>query len=82
MRQQIPMTRFEGRFVLSDLRKFAEQHGDVVGWNESNRAYLMSHGISGLSWAHYRQPLPENVYDVYMQYWRVRGRYSADTYDW
>ena len=27
-----------------------------------------THGVSGVKWAHYRHPLPEYVYDVYIQY--------------
>ncbi len=69
-RQQIPMSHFKGHFVLGDLRKFAEQHGDVIQWDQSNRAYIMTHGVSGIDWKHYKHPLPEHVYDIYMQYWR------------
>jgi hypothetical protein len=69
-RQKIPMSRFSGHFVLGDLRKFCEQHGDTIGWDSSNRAYILTHGVSGVEWAHYKHPLPEHVYDVYMQYWR------------
>jgi len=69
-RQKIPMSRFKGHFVLGDLRKFAEQHGDVIGWDSSNRAYVLTHGVSGVSWSHYRNPLPENAYDIYMKYWK------------
>jgi len=69
-RQQIPMLHFKGHFVLGDLRKFCEQHGDAIGWDQSNRAYIMTHGVSGIDWKHYKHPLPENVYDVYMQYWK------------
>ncbi|MGZ4852287.1 MAG: hypothetical protein ACXV3D_03745 [Halobacteriota archaeon] len=68
-RQQIPMSRFKGHFVLGDLRKFAEQHGDVIGWDQSNRAYILTHGVSGVDWSHYKHPLPEHVYDIYMRYW-------------
>ena len=68
-RQKIPMSRFKGHFVLGDLRKFAEQYGDIIGWDQSNRAYILTHGVSGVDWAHYKHPLPENVYDVYMRYW-------------
>ncbi len=39
---KIPLTRYNAHFTTSDLRKFAEQHRDVVGWNESNRAYVMT----------------------------------------
>ena len=31
----------------------------------------MTHGVSGIDWKHYKHPLPENVYDVYMQYWKT-----------
>ena len=68
-RQQIPLSRTKGNFVLGDLRKFAEQYGDIIQWDQSNRAYIMTHGVSGIDWKHYKHPLPENVYDIYMQYW-------------
>jgi len=29
----------------------------------------MTHGVSGIEWQYYKYPMPENVYDVYMQYW-------------
>jgi hypothetical protein len=69
-RQKIPMSRFQKHFVLSDLRKFAEQYGDVIEWDQSNREYILTHGVSGVEWSHYRNPLPENVYDIYMKYWK------------
>jgi hypothetical protein len=68
-RQEIPMSRFNGHFVLGDLRKFAEQHGDIIQWEHSNRAYILTHGVSGVEWRHYKHPLPDSVYDVYMTYW-------------
>ena len=30
------------RIVMGDLRKFAEQYGDVIEWDQSNRAYIMT----------------------------------------
>ena len=68
-RQKIPMSRFKGHFVLGGLRKFCEQHGDAIGWEQSNRAYIMTHGVSGIDWKHYKHALPEHVYDIYMRYW-------------
>jgi hypothetical protein len=68
-RQKIPMSRFDGHFVLGDLRKFCEQQGDVIGWDQSNRAYIMTHGVSGVDWRHYKHPLPDNIYDIYMKSW-------------
>jgi integrase len=69
-RQKIPLTRIASHFVLGDLRKFTEQYGDIIQWDQSNRAYIMTHGVSGIDWKHYKHPLPENVYDVYMWYWK------------
>ena len=69
-RENIPLSRIATHFTLGDLRKFAEQNGDVIQWEQSNRAYILTHGVSGVSWAHYRHPLPENVFEVYMQYWK------------
>jgi hypothetical protein len=69
-RQKIPLTRVTAHFVLGDLRKFAEQYGDIIQWDQSNRAYILTHGVSGIDWKHYKHPLPEHVYDVYMQCWQ------------
>ncbi len=66
-RQKIPMSRFKGHFVLGDLRKFAEQHGDVIGWEQSNRAYILTHGVSGVDLSRSKHPLPEHVYDIYVK---------------
>jgi integrase len=68
-KQKIPLTRCKCHFVTSDLWKFAEQWGDVIGWNESNRAYILTHVVRGVEWSNYRHPLPENVHDVYMKCW-------------
>jgi hypothetical protein len=63
------MLQFNGHFVLDNLRKFCEQHGDIIGLDQSNRAYVLTHGVSGVDWKHYKRPLPENVYDMYMKSW-------------
>ena len=68
-RNEIPLFRISSHFVVGDLRKFTEQYGDVLGWDQSNRAYILAHGVSRVQWTHYRHPLPEYVYDVYMKYW-------------
>jgi hypothetical protein len=68
-REDIPLSRVATHFTLGDLRKHAEQTGDIIQWDQSNRAYILTHGVSGVSWSHYRNPLPENVYDIYMKYW-------------
>ncbi|MGZ4864868.1 MAG: hypothetical protein ACXV39_09585 [Halobacteriota archaeon] len=67
--RKVPLSRVNAHFVCSDLRKFAEQYGDIIGWDQSNRAYILTHNVSGVDWSHYKHPLPEHVYDVYMKYW-------------
>ncbi len=68
-RQKISLTRVSTHFILGDLRKFTEQFGDIIQWEQSNRAYIMTHGVSGIDWKHYKHPLPENIYDIYMKCW-------------
>lgn len=51
-RAKIPLTRIATHFTLGDLRKFTEQQGDIIGWDQSNRAYIMTHGVSGIDWKH------------------------------
>ncbi|MGZ4906863.1 MAG: hypothetical protein ACXV5T_09080 [Halobacteriota archaeon] len=36
---------------------------------QSNRAYVLMHGVSGVDWVHYEHLLPEHVHDVYMKSW-------------
>jgi hypothetical protein len=69
-RQKIPLSRISSDFVLGDPRKFAERYEDIIQWERSNRAGILTHGVSGVEWSHYKHPLPEYVYDVYMKYWK------------
>jgi integrase len=59
------------RIVNGDVRKFCEQHGDIIQWDQSNKNYILTQGVSGVDWRFYKHPLPEHVYDVYMKYWRA-----------
>jgi hypothetical protein len=68
-REKISLSRVSAHFTLGDARKFTEQYGDIIRWDQSNRTYIMTHGVSGIDWKHYKHPLPENVYDVYVRYW-------------
>jgi integrase len=71
LRQNDVRLRHSGvRIVNGDLRKFCEQMGDVLQWDQSNKNYIMTHGVSGVDWRFYKSPLPENVYGVYMKYWK------------
>jgi integrase len=58
------------RIVNGDLRKFCEQLGDIIQWDQSNKNYIMTHGVSGVDWRFYKHPLPEHVYDIYMKSWQ------------
>jgi len=73
-RQRVPLPRVrdpnKAHLWLSDFRKFAEQFGDVIGWDTTNRKYVLAHGMTGIDWEHYKHPLPEDVYDTYMRFWR------------
>jgi hypothetical protein len=35
---EVRLLKSNVRFVMGDLRKFAEQHGDIIQWDQSNRA--------------------------------------------
>jgi hypothetical protein len=69
-KQKIQLSYCDGHFVPGDLRKFCEQQGDILQWEQSNKNYILTHGVSGVDWRFYKHPLPENVFDVYMQYWK------------
>lgn len=69
-RQKIPMSQFDAYFQLGDMRKWFEQHSDAIQMNESIRAHIATHGVSGVAYGHYRNPQREVVYDVYMDAWR------------
>ncbi len=61
--------RIQAHLISNGLGKFAEQHHDIIGWEQSNRAYIMTPGVSGIDWKHCKHPLPEHVYDIYMKSW-------------
>jgi hypothetical protein len=67
--QKIPLKHGRNHFVLGDLRKFCEQMGDILQWDQSNKNYILTHGVSGVDWRFYKSPRAEPVYDVYMKYW-------------
>ena len=66
IRNPIPLSQIKGVFKPSDLRKFGEQYGDQIGWEIINRAHIMSHDISSISFTHYKSFTPEMVYKIYM----------------
>ncbi len=55
------------RIVNGDLRKFCELQSDVLQWDESNKNYILTHGVRGVDWRFYKSPRPEPVYDIYIQ---------------
>jgi len=69
--RNIPLSKANNcsKFVLSDCRKFFEQKSDEIGFDDANKAFIMTHGVSGVQWSNYKAFLPENVYSRYMEYW-------------
>jgi integrase len=65
----IALTHCNGKLQLKDLRKFFEQKSDEIGFNDANKNFIMSHGVSSINWTSYKQFLPENVYKRYMDCW-------------
>jgi hypothetical protein len=49
--------------------KILEQQSDILQWDQSNKNYIFAHDVSGVDWRFYKNPRPEPVYDIYMQYW-------------
>jgi hypothetical protein len=56
-------------FRMGDLRKWCEQEGDILQWDQSNKNYILTHNVRGVDWRFYKSPRAEPVYDVYMKYW-------------
>ena len=67
--QKIPLLHCDAHFVPGDLRKFCEQMGDILQWDQSNKNYILTHGVSGVDWRFYKSPRPGPVFDIYMKYW-------------
>jgi len=70
LQHKILLMHGQTHFTMSDLRKFCEQMGDILQWDQSNKNYILTHGVSGVDWRFYKHPLPEQVYNVYMKYWK------------
>jgi hypothetical protein len=62
--QKVPLTHGSYHFVPGDLRKFCEQQGDILQWDQSNKYYILTHGVSGVDWRFYKHLLPATVYDL------------------
>ena len=70
LKQQKERYARQPSFRAGDLRRFCEQMSDILQWDQSNKNYILTHGVSGVDWRFYMHPLPEDVYDVYMTYWQ------------
>jgi hypothetical protein len=56
-------------FRAKRFRRFYEQQGDILQWDQSNKNYVLTHGVSVVDWRFYKHPLPTSFFDVYMKYW-------------
>ena len=65
----VELTRDMGKMDLMSIRKGFEQISDHIGFVDAHKNYIMSHGVSSVNWAAYKQFLPEDVYEIYMRYW-------------
>jgi hypothetical protein len=45
-RQKIQLAYCDGHFVPGELRKLCEQQGDILRWDQSNKNYILTHGVS------------------------------------
>jgi hypothetical protein len=43
--------------------------GDMLHCAQSNKNYILTHGVSGVDWLFYKSPRPGPVFDIYMTYW-------------
>jgi hypothetical protein len=66
---KIPLINGDKWFLMGDLRKWCEQEGDILQWDQSNKNYILTHNVKGVDWRFYKSPRADPVYDVYMQYW-------------
>jgi hypothetical protein len=57
-------------FKMGDTQNFCEQQADMLQWDQSNKDYILTHGVSVVDWRVHKSPRAEPVYDVYMQYWK------------
>lgn len=68
---KVPLLHGSHHFVSGDLRKFCEQMGDILEWDQSNKNYILTHSVSGVDWRFYKHLLPEHVHHVHTNYWRA-----------
>ncbi|MGZ4932817.1 MAG: hypothetical protein ACXVIG_07615 [Halobacteriota archaeon] len=67
--QNVLLTHVNKLFLPGDLKKACQQIGEQLLWDQSNKNYILTHGVSGVDWRFYRSPRPDSVYDTYMQDW-------------
>jgi hypothetical protein len=56
--KEIRLLLNNARIVNGALRKFCEQMGDVLQWDQSNKNYILIHGILVVDWRFYKSPRP------------------------
>jgi|GEM_PF-5242701 len=55
------------RIVNGDLRKFREQMAALLQCDQSNKNYVLRHGVLGVEI--YKHPLPEHIFDACQNHW-------------
>jgi hypothetical protein len=47
LKSEVRLLHGGARFVKGDLRKFCEQMGDILQWDQSNKNYILTHRVVG-----------------------------------
>jgi hypothetical protein len=64
---EVELLYSNARTVNGDLRKFCEQMADILQRDQSNKNYMLTHGVSGVDWRFYKHPLPARIRRIYEQ---------------
>jgi len=62
-------SRIRSRIALSSWVK-GETCVMVTDLTHENKYHILIISVGGIDWKHYKHPLPEQVFNVYMKYWR------------
>ncbi len=55
-----------GLIFVSFLSQWQVLTGDILQWDQSNKNYTPTHGVSEVDWRFYKSPRPGPVFDTYI----------------
>jgi hypothetical protein len=62
MAEAVEGATFARQPSFSARRSEDEQMGDILQWDQSNKNYILTHGVSGVDWRFYKSPRPGLVF--------------------